>query len=110
MFRKIYEIKKFWSTMPDSLPTVAELGGGAPGARPPMDQNFFNFMGFFRKCIHILGWHPLLRQVLDPPLANDLHLNPLQTWVLKGRLLVFKTECHTVETPHLPYIMHRCYS
>ena len=28
---------------------VADLGG-APGARaPPMDQNFFNFIGFFGK-------------------------------------------------------------
>ena len=28
---------------------VADLGG-APGARPPpTDQNFFNFIGFFRK-------------------------------------------------------------
>ena len=33
---------------------VADLGG-APDARPPMYRNFFNFMGFFRKCINILG-------------------------------------------------------
>ena len=26
--------------------------------RPPTDQNFFNFMGFFRKCINILGRRP----------------------------------------------------
>ena len=55
--------------------SVVDSGGGTPGASPPTDQIFFNFMGFFRKCINILGWlpplrvwGPLLGQVLDPPL------------------------------------------
>ena len=46
--------------------------------RPPMDQNFFNFIGFSEN-IKILGrrpppprdWCPLLGEVLDPPLINS---------------------------------------
>ena len=49
-------------------------GGGALGTRSPMDQNFFNFIGFSKNIIIILGrrapprdWRPLLGEVLDPP-------------------------------------------
>ena len=34
------------------------IGGALLAHAPPTDQNFFNFMGFFRKCINILGRHP----------------------------------------------------
>ena len=54
---------------------------GAPGARPPVDQNFFNFIGFSENIIKILGrfpsprdWHPLLGEVLDPLLPIELFL------------------------------------
>ena len=54
-------------------------GGALPARAFPTDQNFFKFMGFFIKCINILGqrppqrsWRPLLRQVLDPPLIADI--------------------------------------
>ena len=33
-------------------------GGGAPGVPIPSDQNFFNFMRFFRNCVNILGRRP----------------------------------------------------
>ena len=51
--------------------TVADL----EGAPPPTDQNFFNFIGFSENTTKILGrrpsrdWHPLLGEVLDPPLT-----------------------------------------
>ena len=50
---------------------------GAVSTPPPTDQNFFNFIGFFRKCIKYIGSAPpskgsvpLLRQILDPPLGS----------------------------------------
>ena len=69
----------FWSDWP-----VADLGGRSRCA-PPTDQNFFKFMGVFRKCINIMGqrpprgWRPLLRQVLDPSVW--LHWFQLEQWL-----------------------------
>ena len=55
--------------------TVADLGGA-----PPTDQNFFNFLGFFKEILlkYWVGvpprgdWHLLLGEVLDPPLVNEI--------------------------------------
>ena len=49
---------------------VADLREGAPGMHRPMDQNFFNFMGFFRKCINILGRLPP-KGVDAPPMTSS---------------------------------------
>ena len=52
---------------------ISHPSGGSKGATPA--QNFFNFMGLFRKCVKYIALAPpskglpsLLRQVLDPPL------------------------------------------
>ena len=38
------------------LPQVSGgFRGGAPSVRPPTDQNFFNFIGFFRKYYSNIG-------------------------------------------------------
>ena len=44
-------------------------GGVLPARVSPMDQNFFNFMGFFRKCINILGRRPP-RGLAPPPTTS----------------------------------------
>ena len=53
-----------------------QISGRSKGGAPPMDQNFLNFMQFFRKSGKFViwrpppfleGWHPLLRGILDPP-------------------------------------------
>ena len=49
--------------------TVADLGGRSWQAPPPSDQNFLNFMGFFRKCINILGWRPP-KGLAPPPMTS----------------------------------------
>ena len=56
--------------------------GGAPSARPPRDQNFFNSMQFFGKsgkCVCwrplLEGWRPLLREILDAPLQLSLTIS-----------------------------------
>ena len=35
------------------------IQGGEPGARPPKDQNFLNFMQFLGKSGKFLCWRPL---------------------------------------------------
>ena len=49
---------------------VADLRG-ARGTRgpPPPAQNFFLFMQFSGKIGQIIGWRPLLWEILDPPLV-----------------------------------------
>ena len=38
--------------------SVAHLHRNIYGAHPPMDQNFFNFMGFVANLGKIYGWRP----------------------------------------------------
>ena len=56
------------------------------GMRSLSDQNFFNFMRFFRKWIKYIwlappskGWRPFLREVLDPPLLCFCFCFPIWT-------------------------------
>ena len=44
--------------------------GGAPGAPPPMVQNFLNFVQFFGKFGKIIGRHPLPGGLVPPPMEN----------------------------------------
>ena len=71
------------SFLSNYLGPVADLGGGAPGARPPPTvQNFLDFMQFFGKFDKIVcwrpppleGWRPLLQGILDPPLRTHGYL------------------------------------
>ena len=64
---------------------MLHVSSGSKGGRPPpppTDQSFFNFMGFFRKCIkniesapNLRSLRPLIQQVLDPPLHVQVPLN-----------------------------------
>ena len=56
--------------------SVADLRGGTGDARPPWGSKFFRFHAVFgkfwqnRMLAPPLGsWHPLLREILDPPLV-----------------------------------------
>ena len=44
-------------------------GGALPVRTPSKDQNFFNFMGFFRKCINILD-QPPPNGLAPPPMTS----------------------------------------
>ena len=53
---------------------MADLGGGAPGARPPYGPKFPQFHAVFLEIFgKIIGWRPLLREILDPPLVKYVH-------------------------------------
>ena len=50
---------------------MADLRGGAPGARPPpTDRNFFNFMGFFTKYIKYNGSAPPPKGLAPSPTTS----------------------------------------
>ena len=60
----------FSQGVPDLLDAVADLGGGTPGARPPTNKIFFNFMGFFRKCIIYWVGAPPHKGLAPPPTTS----------------------------------------
>ena len=52
-------------------PVVDLRGGGTPVARhPSTGQNFFNFMGFFRKSIKYIGSAPQSEELVSPPMTS----------------------------------------
>ena len=84
--------------------------GSSPFVPPSTDQNFFNFMGVFKKCIRYVGlalswsWLPLIRQVQDPHLNlvqdHDPPLN-LEQVFNEDTFVVIK--CHENKRPKVPY-------
>ena len=56
------------------------FGGGCSRRAPtdPTDQYFLNFMGFFRKCINILGRHS--PKGLEPPAMTSPGSTPADRW------------------------------
>ena len=59
--------------------TVADLRGGLEGRAPSGRPNYFNFMQFLGKFGKIICWRPspgiwrpLLGEILDPPLLNNV--------------------------------------
>ena len=51
------------------MSAVADLRGGAPGTRAPLDQTFFIFMQFSGRIRQLVGWRAPFR-VGAPPLGN----------------------------------------
>ena len=55
----------------------SESSDGSKAGAPGSDQNFLNFMQFLGKfvcwCLPMVGWRPLLRGILDPPLERELN-------------------------------------
>ena len=93
--RKRHEIinfGQFWdisfSTLRDNINTpypVADLSGGR-GVSPactPHAQNVLNFMQFLENFGKIIGWCPLLRGILDPPLIALLWIKKNLTQRMK---------------------------
>ena len=57
------------TALEDDMTAVADLRGGAPGARP-RPTIFAISCSFFEKFGKFVGWCPLLRGILDPPLDS----------------------------------------
>ena len=81
----------------------AATSGGSPEACPPTDQNFLNFMQFLAHLYAgapiLKGCRPLLREILDPPLATDtLKMHKRQSKPFSHKILVVDIEYNELAT------------
>ena len=67
-----------------------------------MDQNFLNFMQFFTKFDKIVCWHPLLQEILDPPLITLIML-PSGVLPVLGQFSNTMVIHHRISTKYLSH-------